>query len=259
MSLPDPRLPWPIPMRAVALIAEFESCRLRAYRCPAGVWTIGWGETSGVKPGMVWAQEQADQRFCDSLAIYTSRVEQMLTAHAEPNQLGALVSLGYNIGTGALAKSSVLRAHNAGDEQAAARAFALWNKARVGGVLTVLAGLTRRRAAEAALYLTPESEAPTERMPQAVATESPLRASPIAQGGAATAAIGGATAAAEMLGPAAGQIRELSGVAETVRGFADQVREFLGFPPSVLFAAALIVAGVLVVRWRFKQRKDGWA
>ncbi len=259
MNLPDPSLPWPIPMQAVALVAEFESCRLRAYRCPAGVWTIGWGETDGVVPGMVWSQAQADQRFCDSLTAFTHQVQALLKAHAEPNQLGALVSLAYNIGVGAFARSSVLKAHNAGDEQAAARAFGLWNKARVGGVLTVLAGLTRRRAAEAALYLTPEPGEQMQRMPQAVAVESSLKSSPIAQGGAATTALGGAVAAAEVLSPVADQVQGVSGMVATLRGLGDQVREFLGLPPALLLAAALIVAGALIIRWRFKQRRDGWA
>ena len=60
-TLPDPALPWPLPLPAVALIAEREGCRLRAYRCPAGVWTCGWGETSGVTPETVWDQAEADR------------------------------------------------------------------------------------------------------------------------------------------------------------------------------------------------------
>lgn len=70
-----------------------------------------------------------------------------------PNELGALVSLAYNIGVDALAGSTVLRRHNAGDREGAAHAFAMWNKARVNGRLRVLPGLVKRRAAEAALYL----------------------------------------------------------------------------------------------------------
>lgn len=258
MMLPDPSLPWPIPMSAVALVAEFEACRLRAYRCPAGVWTLGWGETDGIAPGMVWSQAQADQRFCDSLTAFTHQVQALLKVHAEPNQLGALVSLAYNIGIGAFARSSVLKAHNAGDEQAAARAFGLWNKARVNGVLTVLAGLTRRRAAEAALYLTPEPDERVERMPQAVAAESSLKASPIAQGGVATVA-GGAVAVAPALAPVLEHAEAARGAVATLRALAEQAHEFLGFPPVALLGVALIVAGWLVVRWRAKQRAQGWA
>lgn len=258
MMLPDPSLPWPIPMSAVALVAEFEACRLRAYRCPAGVWTLGWGETDGIAPGMVWSQAQADQRFCDSLTAFTHQVQALLKVHAEPNQLGALVSLAYNIGIGAFARSSVLKAHNAGDEQAAARAFGLWNKARVNGVLTVLAGLTRRRATEAALYLTPEPGERVERMPQAVAAESSLKASPIAQGGVATVA-GGAVAVAPTLAPVLEQAEAARSAVGALRALAEQAQEFLGFPPVALLGVALIVAGWLVVRWRAKQREQGWA
>ena len=68
--LPDPGLSWPIHWDAVQLIARAESCRLRAYRCPAGIPTIGWGETEGVRLGMVWTQEEADRRFCESLTDY---------------------------------------------------------------------------------------------------------------------------------------------------------------------------------------------
>jgi lysozyme len=256
--LPDATLPWPIPMRAVAMVADFESCRLRAYRCPAGVWTLGWGETDGIVPGMTWSQAQADQRFCESLTAFTRQVQILLTAHAEPNQLGALVSLAYNIGVGALAKSSVLKAHNAGDSQAAARAFALWNKARVNGSLQVLAGLTRRRAAEAALYLTPEPDEHVERMPQAVAVESSLAASPIARGGAASTA-GGLAVAAPALAPVLEQVESAKGAVASFKALAQQAQEFLGFEPLVLVGLAIVAAGWLVMRWRARQRTQGWA
>ena len=88
--------------------------------------------------------------------------------------------------------------HNAGDEPGAARAFGLWNKARVRGQLVELAGLTARRAAESALYLSlgEDDEVVAEPNVQAVAPESNLAASPIAQAGATTAAAGAATALA---------------------------------------------------------------
>lgn len=243
--LPDPSLHWPLPREGVALIAEFEGCKLRAYKCPAGVWTIGWGETDGVTPDMAWTQEQADSRFCESLIEFTAKVQALLTLPPTRWQLSAMVSLAYNIGLAGFARSTVLKAHNRGDYEAASRAFGLWNKARVHGVLTELAGLTRRRAAEAALYLREEVE---ERMPQAVDTESSLAKSPIQQGGVVTAATGIGTVLASVTEGFSGHISKLSSMAKDV-----------GLDPLLLVGVVLAVAGGTVAYWRWKQRKGGWA
>lgn len=249
--LPDPSLPWPIPAEAVALIARAEGCRLKAYRCPAGVPTCGWGETEGVRLGMVWTQAEADRRFCESLTEYADKVRAMLTEHATPQQLGALVSLAYNIGLGAFRKSTVLRQHNAGRFDAAARAFGLWNKARVKGVLTELAGLTSRRAAEAAMYLQPDADEPEVRMPQAVASESSIAASPIARAGATTAGAGLVTGL--------GAIQEHAGQLGAVTGQLQTIAGHVGIHPQVLLALVLVAAGCAAMWWRYKQRADGWA
>lgn len=143
--------PHKVGPRALALIQAFEGCKLTAYRCPAGIWTIGWGDTGQhVKAGLAWSQAQADEAL-------TARIEREFApgvaraigdAPTTPAQFGAMVALAYNIGVGAFAKSTVAREHVARRHQLAAVAFERWNKA--GG--KVLAGLTRRRAAEAALY-----------------------------------------------------------------------------------------------------------
>lgn len=250
--MPDANLPWPLPMQAVWLIAEREGCRLRAYRCPAGRWTCGWGETEGVTPETVFTQQEADQRFCSSLTKYAGAAQALCTEAPSPNQLGAITSLGYNIGLGALAKSSVIRAHNRADWQAASRAFHLWDKARVNGALTVLPGLTARRAAEAALYLQPEADAPREPMPQAIEAESSVAASPIAAGGATTAGAGILAAIAEtkeVLGP----------VGAAFSSGRDFLANAVGVPPSWVLPGVLIGAGIVVVRWRLAQRREGWA
>lgn len=257
VPLPDPNLPWPIAMPGVYEIAASEGLRLRAYRCFAGKWTCGWGETDGVGPTTRWTKEYADGRFCDSLADLTDRVRALCTVEPTENQLAAMVSLAYNIGAGGFAKSTVLRQHNAGKAQAAARAFALWNKARNAntGQLEVVPGLTARRAREAALYLSPDDAEAREPMPQEVAPETPLAASPINGGGAATVGLGAVLGAREL----AEQLKEASGVAAVLKDVAAQVQEFLGLPPLVLVALALIVIGVVVMRWRRKQREEGWA
>lgn len=253
-SLPNAALPWPITWAAVVEIAHSEGCRLRAYRDIAGVWTIGWGETEGVRDGMVWTQSKADRRLCERLAEFAQGVSQLLRQPATAQQLGAMVSLAYNIGLAAFRKSSVLSAHNRGDTLSAARAFALWNKARINGTLQAVAGLTARRAREAALYLAPAPEArplmldavPEDAagavidMPAAEA-ESRIARSPIAQSGAASLVTGGLAAA--------------SSVSNDVR----QVSWSLGIDPLLIIAAVAITIGAVVLWQRYRQRREGWA
>lgn len=250
---PDPLLPWPIDYEAGVLeIAASEGCRLKAYRCPAGKWTCGWGETDGVGPTTVWTQAYADQRLCDSLQTWTAAVRDMCTVEPTAYQLAALVSLAYNIGLEGLRKSTALRCHNRGDFLAASRAFGLWNKHRdpATGQLVESAGLTARRARESALYLRPAELG--EPMPQAVAAESTLAGSPIAQGGAATAGaglVGLITAAGDQLGAVTPTI-------QTAKAFATDT---LGIPPDWFLPGLLLAVGALVLWQRAKQRGQGWA
>lgn len=255
-QLPDRRLAWPIPWPAVELIAKAEGLRLKAYLCPAGVWTIGWGETSGIQPGDVRTKPQADAQLCHELTRYRDEVLAMCRRPPTANELGALVSLAYNIGLPALRKSTVLRQFNAGNAQAAARAFGLWNKARVNGVLQPLAGLTARRAAEAALFLSPgHDEAYATPLPQAVAAESHLAASPIAQSGAVTAGTG----AVALLSSATDQASQASSLFSTAHGLAATVSTSLGVSPQVLLGVVLLGAGAAVMYWRIRQRSEGFA
>lgn len=256
-TLPEPNLPWPIPLAVVALIAESETLRLKAYRCPAGVWTIGWGETDGVRPGDTCTKEQADRWLLEDVTDRAKAVRAMCTVEPSENELGALVSLAYNIGLEGLRKSTVLRQHNAGNRQAASRAFGLWNKARNPrtGQLEVLDGLTARRARESAMYLTPDDPADVSAMPQAVASESSLASSPINAGGAAAVGLGGVTAVTQV----ADQVQEASGALATIKGAALQVADFVGIPPGVLLALGLIAVGIVVMQQRAKQRREGWA
>lgn len=268
-TLPSASLAWPIAWDAVVLIALSESLQLKAYRCPAGVWTCGWGETDGVKPGDVWTKTYADKRLLESLSEYKDRVLDLCKVAPTATQLGALVSLAYNIGVGALAKSSVLKAHNRGDRQAAARAFGLWNKAKVGGKLQALPGLTLRRAKEAALYLTPaEAKAPEDAgaadiaMPQAVAAESALAKSPIVQSGTVTAVTGAMTLLSSIAEPAKQaqeHLQVVSATATQAHSTANTVAGLLGVQPLTLIAVALLVAGGVAIYWRFKQRREGYA
>ena len=151
--------------KGLSLLAGFEGFRSRPYLDSAGVPTIGYGTTyypSGKKVTMSDTPITKDT----ALAIKKQIIEQdfgfgvnLLFAdeikHGKlsQNAFDALVSLAYNIGINALKQSSVYRHIKAGDTKAAADAFLAWNKARVGGRLTVLSGLSKRRTAERALFL----------------------------------------------------------------------------------------------------------
>jgi lysozyme len=248
---PDPSLAWAIPLEAVELIAEAEGLVLKAYRCPAGVVTIGWGQTEGVEIGMKWTKEEADADLCRSIAVRAKQVLTACTRTPTEFELGAMVSLQYNIGHGSFIKSSVLRAHNRGDCQAASRAFGLFNQARVNGVKQELRGLTARRAAESALYLRPVDGAPALRMPQAVEPSTSLAESPAVQTSAAAVGVGTLTAISE----ANTHLTTVSTATSTVKTF---IVETIGFPPATFLPILLIGFGVLVGWNRIKQRLKGW-
>lgn len=137
---------------ALKLIKQFEGCKLKAYPDPGtggDPWTIGWGATGpGIGPGVEWTQAAADARLSNDVARFANGVRNSVTWSATPNQLGAMISLAYNIGLTAFKKSTLLRRFNAGDIHGAQAEFAKWNRA--GG--RVMRGLTRRRKAEADVF-----------------------------------------------------------------------------------------------------------
>lgn len=132
----------------INLIKSFESLRLEAYRCPAGVHTIGYGHTVGVRRGDVIDAQRAEQLLAEDLRRFEAVVNRECPG-VNQNQFDALVSFTFNCGEGALMKSTLLKCVKANPEGANIRhEFSRWNKS--GG--TVLAGLIRRRKAEADLY-----------------------------------------------------------------------------------------------------------
>lgn len=138
----------------LAIIKASEGLALNAYRCPAGVLTIGYGHTGNdVQPGMVITEAEADEILLRDVEFFEDRVDRALaTFHpTSGNQFSAMVSFCFNVGHQAFRDSTLLRKHNAGDAQAAADQFLRWDRA--GG--RVLPGLTSRRKAERSLYLTP--------------------------------------------------------------------------------------------------------
>jgi len=153
----------------IALIKAAEGIRLASYQDPSGSWTIGYGHTVNVGPGQTITQAEADQLLAQDLMQFEAGVSSV-TANPTSNEFSAMVSLAFNIGMGGFKGSTVLRQHNAGNYAAAADAFLLWNKAHVDGQLVELAGLTTRRAAERALYLTPDARLPPVPPPESIYT-----------------------------------------------------------------------------------------
>ena len=138
--------------KGLALIKEFEGCELTAYKDAVGVLTIGYGSTGQhVKPGMKITAAEAEALLKKDLGRFEKAVNRLTHGNVTQNQFDALVAFSFNVGEHALETSTLLKLHNAGDHAGAANQFQRWNRA--GG--RVLAGLTRRRAAEAALYAAP--------------------------------------------------------------------------------------------------------
>lgn len=132
----------------IRLVKEFEGCKLKAYICPAGKPTIGYGRTKGVKIGDTCTQEQAEKWLLEDLAGPIAAVKDAVKVPLRDCQTAALASFAYNCGEGNFRRSTLLHLLNSGHYAFAAVEFDKWNRAN--GV--VLPGLTRRRAAERALY-----------------------------------------------------------------------------------------------------------
>ena len=131
-----------------ALIQHFEGCELEAYLCPAGVWTIGYGHTFGVKQGDVIDQEAAEALLIEDLEEFEGYVTALCQCGLEQHQFDAQVSWVFNLGPGNFESSTLLRRLNDGDLGAVPDEIRRWNKA--GG--RVLDGLVRRREAEAVMF-----------------------------------------------------------------------------------------------------------
>tara|TARA_R110002167_G_scaffold124730_1_gene304393 strand:- start:865 stop:1323 length:459 start_codon:yes stop_codon:yes gene_type:complete len=132
----------------IDLIKEFEGCELKAYRCSGDVLTWGYGHTRYVVEGEEITQEQADNLLIKDIESFEHQVNRLIDVEVNQNQFDALISWTFNLGCGSLKSSTLLKVLNAGDYDNCAEQILRWDKA--GG--KVLAGLTRRRKAEAALF-----------------------------------------------------------------------------------------------------------
>lgn len=257
--------------KGIKLIQDFEGFRGTAYLCPAKVWTIGWGHTSAagdppVRKGMIINRAQGEQILKSDLRKFEAKVRDLI-AKAKvdtvlQHEFDAFVSLAFNIGLGAFAGSTVLKRYLRGDKAGAAESILAWNRATVNGVKVVLAGLSRRRQAERALFLgdrtVAEAIAPTCG-PMAQAVCAPAKREPMAKSGTGNAAVvtGGAgiTVAFEGARQAVGLLGEVKNSATEAAGLIP------GVPDN---AAILVGLGVLIAvgagviwwrRWR-RSRED---
>ena len=160
--------------KAIKMIKHHEGVRLKAYLCPAHIWTIGVGHVlyqdqiklpmvrkdgyTGLirkeyplkaEDNRVWTQEEVDSLLEKDLGSFTRGVIRMCGDKLSPGQLGALTSFAFNAGLGALQRSQIRQRHLRGDYEGAAEAFMMWTKA--GG--KELPGLVKRRKDERAIYL----------------------------------------------------------------------------------------------------------
>ena len=209
------------------LIKRWEGCKLKAYKCSAGVWTVGYGLTTSagfieVGPNTVITQEEADWYLEKTIEKFIAQIKPAITAPINENELGAFTSLAYNIGPTAFRKSSALRHFNAGNKDKVPNALRMWRKA--GG--KVVNGLVNRREAEVDLFLTPVvAEQP-----------APVRTSAVQSKTVQASAVQAATA----FGGAVTAIQALDGLAQII----------------VAGGAVLII---LMAIWIMRERMKKWA
>jgi lysozyme len=194
----------------IELIKAWEGCKLKAYKDVAGVWTVGYGLTSGagfieVGPDTVLTQDEADWYLEQVVDKFASQIRPMIAGQINENQFAAFVSLAYNIGVGAFKRSSALKHFNAGRIELVPDAMRMWKKA--GG--KTVQGLINRREAEVALFLKPIAKPAPVVAPKQRSTPAQSRTvqASVAQ---AASAVGGAVGAVNMLDGTA-QIVALAG------------------------------------------------
>lgn len=159
--------------RGLNLVKQSEGFFSEAYLCPAGVWTIGYGHTRGVRQGQTVTKEEAEAILLQDLFEAAQDVERLISTKLTENQFSALVSFTFNVGGGNLQESTLRRKLNVGNYEDVPFELNRWVKATdpVSGKKRTLRGLVRRRAAEGDLWLTPDEVDETEStlsMPQRV-------------------------------------------------------------------------------------------
>jgi lysozyme len=218
-----------ITQAGIDLIRRFEGFRGTAYRCPSGVWTIGYGHTSNagapkVMQGMTMTEADAGKTLASDIQSFASGVRSSLQRRVSDDQFSALVSFAFNVGLDGFRSSSVKKAVDSGDFDAVPRRLGLWVKG--GG--RILPGLIKRRAAEAELFMSAGNGAAS---PDAEHAE-PAGAKP---------ALRSTTIASAMIAAVAAV---LSGGLSSASGFAGV---------AIVLTAVSVAAAAWIIRERLKK------
>lgn len=228
----------------VALIKEYEGCRLTAYKCPAGIWTIGYGHTSAagdpvVSSGMRITKDEADKILRQDLVQYENGVSKFVDVDLSQNQFDALVSFAYNVGVGAFQKSTLLRKLNKSDYASVPAELMKWTRA--GG--RELPGLVRRRRAEAKLWRGLNNDQSIDYSESRLVPDKPKPPKSITQSreanGALAAGAGGAIAVAQEVIP-------------VIKEGGDLLNSLT---PTVIICLSIILIAGAIWYWR-KKRLD---
>ena len=227
-----------------ALLKKFEGCKLKAYQCPAGVWTIGYGHTSAagapeVVQGMTITQADANNILRRDLVKYETGVEALVKQPLTQNQFDVLVDFAYNAGIGALKSSTLLKRVNAADFDAVPAELMKWTK----NGKKVLPGLVNRRRAEAGwwrdLDAEPIDEQEQRAEPDAIVPKTMVESK---QGNAAllTAGLGSVAAAKE--------------VAAQAQDASDTLGTFLNLLSNPSFVVMVVVVGLAGAIWYWRKK-----
>ena len=234
----------------IDLVRKFEGLHkvtedgdVRAYRCPAGKWTIAYGHTRGVKSGMRASKAECEKLLIEDLHEAGNAVRRYVSVPLSQYQYDALVSFVFNLGEGNFKSSTLLKKLNQGLYNEVPAQILRWNKATVEGKLTELAGLTRRRTAEAALFamdtpLSSEEGGDTMVQKPSQAATKPLSKSKTMAG----AGVAGIGTIGSMLGDAATNLEGLVAYSDTIK---------------FVFLAVTIAGIALVTYARIKDHNEG--
>ena len=237
-------IPEKISDAGLSIIKRFEGLQLKAYKCPAGKYTIGWGHIDKVKASSVATVEECEEFLRQDLRAVHTAIDRYVVVPLTQNQYDALASFVFNLGAGNFLKSTMLKKLNSGRYDEVPEQIMRWNKARVAGELRPLKGLTRRRAAEAALFamdaqLADDGGDAMVQRPESAAPK-PLKQSKTMAG------VG------------------LAGLATVVQEIVPQLQEITGnIPPNMVggieyVCAGLTILGICVAAYaRIQDHKEG--